>query len=112
MPVHFEPLAVNGVLPFGLSETFLIGLQFRGRIGVMWAWSDEGIIGGREANTTRELKRQNTALAQFGELALRSEELDEILTEACRWSDKLSAQISRKSWSCYRTARPLSCARE
>ena len=41
-------------------------------------------LGGREANTTRELKRQNTALAQFGELALRSEELDEILTEACR----------------------------
>jgi PAS domain S-box-containing protein len=38
----------------------------------------------REEENTRELKRQNTALAQFGELALRSEELDEILTEACR----------------------------
>ena len=36
-PIHFEPLAVNGVLPFGLSETFLIGLQFPGQIGVMWA---------------------------------------------------------------------------
>ena len=32
----------------------------------------------------RERLRQQAALAQFGELALRSEELDEILTEACR----------------------------
>ncbi len=31
-----------------------------------------------------ELLRQQTVLAQFGELALRSDDLDEILTEACR----------------------------
>lgn len=30
------------------------------------------------------LLRQQDALAKFGELALRSEDLDEILTEACR----------------------------
>ena len=31
-----------------------------------------------------ELLRQQTTLARFGELALRSDDLDEILTEACR----------------------------
>ena len=31
-----------------------------------------------------ELLRQQTTLARFGELALRSDNLDEILTEACR----------------------------
>ena len=31
-----------------------------------------------------ELLRQQTALARFGELALRSDDLEEILTEACR----------------------------
>ena len=31
-----------------------------------------------------ELLRQQTVLAKFGELALRSDDLDEILTEACR----------------------------
>lgn len=30
-----------------------------------------------------ELLRQQTALARFGELALKSSDLDEILTEAC-----------------------------
>ncbi len=32
----------------------------------------------------QELLRQQTVLAQFGELALRADDLDEILTEACR----------------------------
>jgi signal transduction histidine kinase/ActR/RegA family two-component response regulator len=32
----------------------------------------------------QELLRQQTTLARFGELALRSDDLDEILTEACR----------------------------
>ncbi|MCJ2061318.1 response regulator [Methylobacterium sp. J-088] len=32
----------------------------------------------------QELLRQQTALARFGELAIRSDDLDEILTEACR----------------------------
>ena len=31
-----------------------------------------------------ELLRQQTALARFGEMALRSDDLGEILTEACR----------------------------
>ena len=39
-----------------------------------------------EADTRglQELLRQQTTLARFGELALRSDDLDEILTEACR----------------------------
>ena len=32
----------------------------------------------------QDLLRQQTTLARFGELALKSENLDEILTEACR----------------------------
>jgi two-component sensor histidine kinase len=39
---------------------------------------------GLEADEHRELLRQQTALARFGELALKSHDLDEILTEACR----------------------------
>ena len=31
-----------------------------------------------------QLLRQQTALAKFGELALKSDDLGEILTEACR----------------------------
>jgi len=38
----------------------------------------------KEENNISELLRQQTALARFGELALRSDNLDEILTEACR----------------------------
>ncbi len=34
----------------------------------------------------QELLRQQTTLARFGELALRSDDLDEILTEACRFA--------------------------
>ena len=33
---------------------------------------------------TQQLLRQQTVLSRFGELALRSDDLDEILTEACR----------------------------
>lgn len=36
------------------------------------------------SNDFSQLLRQQTILAQFGELALRSDSLDEILTEACR----------------------------
>src|SRR3954453_5725927 len=36
------------------------------------------------SNREAELLRQQDALARFGELALRSDDLDEILTEACR----------------------------
>ena len=39
---------------------------------------------GLEADEHRELLRQQTALGRFGELALKSHDLDEILTEACR----------------------------
>ena len=38
----------------------------------------------RDESVSRELLRQQTALARFGELALKSDDLDEILTEACR----------------------------
>ena len=37
-----------------------------------------------ETDDPQALLRQQTTLARFGELALRSEDLDEILTEACR----------------------------
>jgi len=37
-----------------------------------------------EEGDTGELLRQQTVLARFGELALRSDDLDQILTEACR----------------------------
>jgi signal transduction histidine kinase/CheY-like chemotaxis protein len=51
--------------------------------------ASDGIIrgscmGGTENGGYVELLRQQTALARFGELALRSDDLGEILTEACR----------------------------
>jgi len=43
-----------------------------------------------------ELLRQQTALARFGELALRSDDLDEILTEACRLAgDALGTDLAK-----------------
>ena len=39
---------------------------------------------GEEESDSRELLRQQTVLARFGELALTSDDLDGILTEACR----------------------------
>jgi GAF domain-containing protein len=44
----------------------------------------ERVLGDTEKGGYVELLRQQTALARFGELALRSDDLDEILTEACR----------------------------
>src|SRR5665213_2836728 len=45
----------------------------------------ERVLGGdTESGGYVELLRQQTALARFGELALRSDDLEEILTEACR----------------------------
>ncbi|WP_367141923.1 GAF domain-containing protein [Rhodoplanes sp.] len=41
-------------------------------------------MGKAVAGGDNELLRQQTTLARFGELALRSDDLDEILTEACR----------------------------
>ena len=38
----------------------------------------------RPEQTRQRLLAQQTALARFGELALHSNDLDEILTEACR----------------------------
>lgn len=44
----------------------------------------------------RELLRQQTTLARFGELALRSDDLDEILTEACRLAgETLGTQLAK-----------------
>src|SRR3954447_12257183 len=48
------------------------------------ARSEEGSLTTAEKSDTSDLLRQQTALARFGELALRSDNLDEILTEACR----------------------------
>lgn len=44
----------------------------------------ERVLGDTEKGGYVELLRQQTALARFGELALRSDALEEILTEACR----------------------------
>jgi signal transduction histidine kinase len=44
----------------------------------------ERVLGDTEKGGYVELLRQQTALARFGELALRSDDLEEILTEACR----------------------------
>jgi hypothetical protein len=44
----------------------------------------ERALGDTEKGGYVELLRQQTALARFGELALRSDDLEEILTEACR----------------------------
>lgn len=41
-------------------------------------------MSGLEKDDHRELLRQQTVLAKFGQLALKSDDLDEILTEACR----------------------------
>src|ERR1700689_694714 len=44
----------------------------------------ERVLGDTEKGGYLELLRQQTALARFGEMALRSDDLGEILTEACR----------------------------
>lgn len=56
-------------LPVALREPKLCGVNLL---------SDE------EAGNHGALLRQQTILAKFGELALKSDDLDEILTEACR----------------------------
>ena len=50
----------------------------------------------RERDRSGELLRQRAALGRFGELALRSDDLDEILTEACDLvSDALGTQFAK-----------------
>ncbi len=44
----------------------------------------ERVLGDTKESGYAELLRQQTVLARFGELALRSDDLQEILTEACR----------------------------
>jgi signal transduction histidine kinase/CheY-like chemotaxis protein len=44
----------------------------------------ERVLGDTGKGSDVELLRQQTVLARFGELALRSDDLEEILTEACR----------------------------
>jgi PAS domain S-box-containing protein len=43
-----------------------------------------GLLGEAEETDNRKLLRQQTVLARFGELAIKSDDLDGILTEACR----------------------------
>ncbi len=45
--------------------------------------SESSVFSGRRGDEYEALLRQQTTLARFGELALRSENLDEILSEAC-----------------------------
>ncbi len=52
--------------------------------------------GATERGTPEQLLRQQTALARFGELALTSDDLDEILTEACRLvSEALGTELAK-----------------
>jgi hypothetical protein len=46
--------------------------------------AEQIILGVEEKADHLVLLRQQTILARFGELALKSEDIDEILTEACR----------------------------
>jgi len=46
------------------------------------------VLSDAEKGEHEELLRQQTTLARFGELALRSDDLDEILTEACRLAEE------------------------
>src|SRR6185437_711065 len=49
-----------------------------------------------ERDSYVDLLRQQTTLARFGELALRSNDLDEILTEACRLAgDALGTDLAK-----------------
>lgn len=49
-----------------------------------------------EESDDRELLHQQVALARFGELALKSDDLDEILTEACRLvGDALGTDLAK-----------------
>jgi hypothetical protein len=52
-----------------------------------------------------ELLRQQRVLARFGEPALKSADLDDILTEACRLVSEALEPSLRKSSSFRRTAR-------
>ena len=53
-------------------------------------------MGDTEKGGYVELLRQQTALARFGELALRSDDLEEILTEACRLAgDALGTDLAK-----------------
>ena len=50
----------------------------------------------KSPDAKRELLRQQAVLARFGELALRLEDLDEILTEACRLvGDALGTDLAK-----------------
>lgn len=51
-------------------------------LGKISSWLTGNVLSDRTGK--RDLLRQQEILAEFGELALRSESLDQILTEACR----------------------------
>jgi hypothetical protein len=54
------------------------------------------VMSGATIDDSLELLRQQTALARFGELALKSDNLDEILTEACRLvGDALGTDLAK-----------------
>jgi GAF domain-containing protein len=53
-----------------------------------------------------EVFQREAAMARFGELALRSDDLDEILTEACRLVGQALGTELAKAWSFSKTARP------
>jgi two-component sensor histidine kinase len=61
----------------------------------------------RERNRSQELLRQRAALGQFGELALKSDDLDQILTEACgHVSEALGTDLA-KVLSCHENGTEL-----
>src|ERR1700712_2127305 len=58
--------------------------SYSDRQGIRNELSGERLLSELVAGCQVELLRQQTVLAKFGELALKSCDLDEILTEACR----------------------------
>src|SRR3954465_6803385 len=60
-----------------------------------------------ERNRSEELLRQRAALGQFGELSLKSDDLDEILTEGCgHVSEALGTNLA-KVLSCHENGTEL-----
>ncbi len=68
-------------------------------------------MSGAEKSDHHALLRQQTALARFGELALRSDDLDEILTEACRLVGEALGTDLAKVMELQEDGRDPACAR-
>ena len=64
----------------------------------------------QEHKTSKALLDQQRVLAEFGEFALRAEDLDGILMRPVGWSATRSGPTLRRSWSFSQTENPCSSA--